>query len=64
METLHLRDDGAIPNNPRLPALLWRGAAARGGGAGGGGGAVRPARLAAGLAQRHLSLAPLPPQCA
>jgi uncharacterized protein YjlB len=26
METLHLRDDGTIPNNPRLPALLWRGA--------------------------------------
>lgn len=26
MECLHLADDGAIPNNPRLPALLWRGA--------------------------------------
>ena len=25
-ELLHLADDGAIPNNPRLPALRWRGA--------------------------------------
>ena len=25
-EALMLADDGAIPNNPRLPALLWRGA--------------------------------------
>jgi uncharacterized protein YjlB len=26
METLSFADDGAVPNNPRLPALLWRGA--------------------------------------
>lgn len=25
-DLLHLADDGSIPNNPRLPALLWRGA--------------------------------------
>lgn len=25
-EALHLADDGAVPNNPRLPALLWRAA--------------------------------------
>ncbi|MBX9702016.1 MAG: cupin domain-containing protein, partial [Acetobacteraceae bacterium] len=25
-ELIRLADDGAIPNNPRLPALLWRGA--------------------------------------
>jgi uncharacterized protein YjlB len=26
MESLFLADDGALPNNPRLPALIWRGA--------------------------------------
>lgn len=25
-DLLHLADDGSIPNNPRLPVLLWRGA--------------------------------------
>lgn len=31
-ERLLLADDGVIPNNPRLPALLWRGALAAGAG--------------------------------
>lgn len=32
-EALYLSDDGAVPNNPRLPALLWRGAFVPDGGA-------------------------------
>jgi uncharacterized protein YjlB len=60
MEPLTLRfdDDGAIPNHPRFPALLYRGVEDAAGGPGRLRGDVRAQRLGAALARRRPPVRP------